>query len=341
MNKDFWSNSRVAVLGGGSFGTVLANIVAQNCNQVSMFVRSEEQSRTMNATRSNPNYVKDLVLDAKIRTYSDYEKLFEYPQDLILFAFPSHATREQAKIVAKYLKGSEIILHSTKGIEENTLKRISTVLAEELPIKRIGAISGPNLAGEIVKNEPAATVIASSFDDVIQAGEALFNTARFRVYVSKDLIGVEWGGTLKNIFAIAAGILDSIGFGWNTKSLLLSRGLAEMVRFGVAMGAKPETFLGLAGMGDLIATCSSNQSRNFRVGYRLAKGASLDQVLQELGQVAEGVRTTRIVYDFAKTRGVEMPITETVYKILQGEWTVHAGVEHLMTRPSVQDEWFG
>lgn len=339
MKKAFWSNSKVAVLGGGSFGTVIANLAAQNCSQVTLYVRAEDQARMMNSTRMNPNYVKDLVLDSKIRAVSSYEKVFDADQDMVIFALPSHATRTQAKIVAPFLKGSEMILHATKGIEEQSLKRISQVLSEELPIVRIGAISGPNLAGEIAKGEPAATVIASQFDDVINAGEAVFTNPRFRVYVAHDIIGVEWGGTLKNIFAIASGILESRGLGWNTRALLLSRGLAEMVRFGVAMGAQAETFLGLSGMGDLIATCSSSQSRNFRVGFNLAKGQTLDQVLGELGQVAEGVRTTRIVYEFAKARGVEMPITETVYNILQGTWSVEEGIHRIMVRPQVQDPW--
>ena len=338
MKKDFWSNSKVAVLGGGSFGTVLANVAAQNCSMVTMYVRAEDQARAMNSTRLNPNYSKELLLDQKIKAASTYEKVFENHPDLIIFALPSSATRGQAKEVAKFLKGSEVILHATKGIEEQSLKRISCVLAEELPVTRIGAISGPNLAGEIAKGEPAATVVASPFDDVLKAGEAVLSTPRFRVYTSHDIAGVEWGGTLKNIFAIASGILDSVGYGWNTRSLLLSRGLAEMVRFGVAMGAEAETFLGLSGMGDLIATCSSTQSRNFRVGHALAKGRNLEEVLQELGQVAEGVRTTRIVYEFAKEREVEMPITEVVYHILQGLWSVDQGVAHLMTRPQVQDE---
>ena len=338
MKKDFWSNSKVTVLGGGSFGTVLANLASKNCAQVTLYVRAEEQARLMNSTRMNPNYVQDLVLDPKIRAVSTYEKVFEQDQDMIIFALPSSATRTQAKLIAPFLKGSEIILHATKGIEEQSLKRISQVLAEELPVLRIGAISGPNLAGEIVKNEPAATVIASPFQEVTEAGEFIFSSSRFRVYTSPDLVGVEWGGTLKNIFAIASGILESKGLGWNAKSLLLSRGLAEMVRFGVAMGAKAETFLGLSGMGDLIATCSSSQSRNFRVGFHLAKGESLESVLQELGQVAEGVRTTRIVYEFAKSRNVEMPITEAVYKIVQGEWTADEGLAHLMKRPAVSNE---
>ena len=339
MIKDFWSDSKVAVLGGGSFGTVLANLAAQNCSEVTLFVRAEDQARAMNSTRMNPNYVKELVLDSKIRAVSSYEKVFERSQDLVIFALPSHATREQSKIIAPLLSGSEIVLHATKGIEEQSLKRISQVLGEELPVLRIGAISGPNLAGEIAKGEPAATVVASPFDEVIEAGERVLSTPKFRVYTTHDLVGVEWGGTLKNIFAIASGILESKGLGWNTKSLLLSRGLAEMVRFGVAMGATPETFLGLAGMGDLIATCSSSQSRNFRVGYHLAKGEKLEEVLSELGQVAEGVRTTKIVFEFSRSRNVEMPITEVVYRIIEGEWTVEQGLHHLMTRPQVEDAW--
>jgi len=339
MKKAFWSDVNIAVLGGGSFGTVLANLASKNCGSVTMYMRNEDQARSMNSTRSNPNYSKDVVLSDKIKAVSTFEKVFELNPRMVIFALPSHATRAVSKSIAHFFKGDEIILHATKGIEEQSLKRISVVLGEELPVMRIGAISGPNLAGELAKNEPAATVVASPFDDVIQAGEAVLTTDRFRVYTAHDLIGVEWGGTLKNIFAIASGILDSAGFGWNTRSLLLSRGLAEMVRFGVAMGAKPETFLGLAGMGDLIATCSSSQSRNFRVGYALAKGRSLDDVLAELGQVAEGVRTTRIVYEFALERGVEMPITESVYRIIQGEWSVEKGVQHLMTRPQVEDEW--
>ena len=339
MKKAFWSNANVAILGGGSFGTVLANLASENCASVSLYVRGEDQARAVNSIHQNPSYVKDLVLNSNIKAVTTFEKVFELKPELIIFALPSHVTREEAKKIAPFFRGSEIVLHATKGIEEQSLKRISTVLAEELPVIRIGAISGPNLAGEIAKNEPAATVVASPFQDVIQAGESVLSTARFRVYTAHDLVGVEWGGTLKNIFAIASGILDSAGFGWNTKSLLLSRGLAEMVRFGVAMGASAETFLGLSGMGDLIATCSSHQSRNYRVGYALAKGGKLEEVLSELGQVAEGVRTTRIVYEFAKTQDVEMPITQVVYQILNGAWTVEQGIAHLMTRPQVQDEW--
>ncbi len=339
MKKDFWSEANVAVIGAGSFGTVLASLAAQNVGSVSLYMRNEEQARLINSTRTNPHYSKDVQLSDRIRALSSFESLFEKNPKLVIFALPSHATRSVAKVSSQFFKGDEIVLHATKGIEEHTLKRISVVLGEELPIMRIGAISGPNLAGELARNEPAATVVASPFNDVIEAGEKVLTTARFRVYTGSDLSGVEWGGTLKNIFAIASGILESSGFGWNTRSLLLSRGLAEMVRFGNAMGAQSETFLGLAGMGDLIATCSSSQSRNYRVGFALAKGETLESILSNLGQVAEGVRTTRIVYEFAMERGVDMPITETVYRIIQGEWSVEKGVHHLMTRPQVQDRW--
>lgn len=340
MHKAFWSESTVAVIGGGSFGTVLANAIAANTTQVRMYVRDDDQARAINATRANPNYVKDLTLDPRVKALSDFERLFEVPLDAIVFALPAKVTRSEARSVAGLLRGTEIVLHATKGIEEGTLKRMSVVLAEELPIVRVGVISGPNLASEMARGDPAATVVASRFDEVIRAGRALLSGNRLRVYASQDTVGVEWAGTLKNIFAIAAGILDAKGLGWNTRAFLLSRGLAEMVRFGVAMGAEVDTFLGPAGVGDLIATCSSPQSRNYRVGAGLALGRPLSEVIEELGQVAEGVRTTEIIFPFAESRGVEMPITETVFRILKGEWSVETGISNLMTRPIVEDSLF-
>ena len=196
MKKDFWSNSNIAVLGGGSFGTVLANLASKNCGSVTMYVRNEDQVREMNSTRMNPNYSTNVTLSDKIKAVSSLEKVFELKPKMVIFALPSHATRDVAKSIAHFFKGDEIILHATKGIEELSLKRISVVLAEEIPILRIGAISGPNLAGELAKNEPAATVVASPFDDVIEAGEQVLATDRFRVYTAHDLIGVEWGGTI-------------------------------------------------------------------------------------------------------------------------------------------------
>jgi glycerol-3-phosphate dehydrogenase (NAD(P)+) len=337
MKKDFWSKSALAVVGGGSWGTVLAKLAAENCGDVRLWVRDEDQARAMNSTRMNPTYVKEMVLPGNVRTFTDIERVFEGGVQGVIWALPSKACREQAKRFAPLFQGDEILLHAVKGIEEGTMKRASVMLAEELPIARIGVISGPNLAGEIAKDEPAATVVASVFDEVVQAGVALLNTKRFRVYAADDVIGIEWAGTLKNIYAIAAGALDALNFGWNTRSLLLTRGLAEMVRFGVAMGAKESTFLGLAGVGDLFATCSSPQSRNYRVGRKLALGEPLDAILQELGAVAEGVRTTQIISAFASERKIHMPITQGVSQMIRGDKAVGDVLGALMERPPTTD----
>jgi glycerol-3-phosphate dehydrogenase (NAD(P)+) len=334
--SEFWKKSNVALLGGGSFGTVLANIVAKNVNSVRVYVRADDQARAMNSTRMNTSYFPDLVLDSRIQAFSDYERLFDHSIDLIISALPSHATRSSTKQYAKFLTGTEIVLHATKGIEEGTYQRMSQVLADELPTVRIGVISGPNLSAEMAKNEPAATVVASRFPEVVTAGETILTSDRFRVYGARDVCGVEWAGTLKNIFAIAAGILDAKGFGFNTKALMLSRGLAEMMRFSVMMGADPKTFVGVAGVGDLIATCSSKQSRNFRVGFHLAQGESLDDVMSDLGQVAEGVRTVKIISEYAKRIGVVMPITETLNEILLGKISIESGLSALMVRAKVE-----
>lgn len=337
MKKDFWSKSTVAVIGGGSWGTVLAKLIAENCADVRIWVRDEEQARAMNSTRSNPHYVPDMVLPGNVRTFTDIERVFEGRVQTVIWALPSKACREQAKHFAPLFRGDEILIHATKGIEEGTMKRASTMLEEELPISRIGVISGPNLAGEIAKGEPAATVIASAFPEVVDAGVSLLTTPRFRVYAADDVAGIEWAGTLKNIYAIAAGALDALEFGWNTRSLLITRGLAEMVRFGVAMGAKEATFLGLAGVGDLFATCSSPLSRNFRVGRKLALGEPLEAILRELGAVAEGVRTTQIISAFADERKIPMPITQGVSELIRGDRPARDVLRALMQRPPTSD----
>lgn len=337
MKRDFWSKSTLAVIGGGSWGTVLSKIAAENCSDVRVWVRDEEQARAMNSTRSNPKYVKDMALPGNVRTFTDIERVFENGVQAVIWGLPSKACRDQARRFAPLFRGDEIVLHATKGIEEGSMKRVSVMLAEELPVARIGVISGPNLAAEIARDEPAATVIASDFIEVVEAGVGLLTTPQFRVYAGDDVVGLEWAGTLKNIFAIAAGALDALEFGWNTRSLLLTRGLAEMVRFGVAMGAKEATFLGLAGVGDLFATCSSPLSRNYRVGRKLALGEPLKGILDELGAVAEGVRTTQIISAFARERGIHMPITQGVFELIQGDKPVRDVLHSLMQRPPMPD----
>jgi glycerol-3-phosphate dehydrogenase (NAD(P)+) len=335
--KAFWSNSKVAVIGSGSFGTVLATLVAKNCREVRLWARSEEQVRAMNSTRMNPTYVTQLQLAPTITAYSDIERVFEGGGvQAVIWALPSQVCRQEAKNLARFFRGDEILLHSVKGVEEGTLKRISTILREELPCPRIGVISGPNLAEEIARGDPAATVVASNFEEVVEVGRMLLATDNFRVYCGRDVIGVEWAGALKNILAIASGAVEAMKLGWNARGLLITRGLAEMVRFGVAMGAKEETFLGLSGVGDLLATCSSPLSRNYRTGMRLALGEPLDRVLAELGSTAEGVKTTRSVREFARKHGIEMPVTEGVYHLLEGQMPVSDIIHELMTRSLVR-----
>ena len=337
--KDFWRKSTIAVIGGGNWGTVLAQLAAENCAEVRMWVREEEQARTINSTRVNPGYAQTMQLSPKLRAISDPERVFEGGNvQAVIWALPSGVCREMARKLAPVFRGNEVILHATKGIEEGSLKRISQILREELPCARIGVISGPNLADEVARGNPAATVVASHFREVVSAGQALLTTEKFRVYAAEDVVGVEWAGTLKNVLAIAAGALDALKLGWNTRAMLMTRGLAEMVRFGVAMGAEPATFLGLAGVGDLLATCSSPLSRNYQVGVALAQGRKLSEIVGEVGSTVEGVRTTAHVRAFAKQRSIYMPITEAVFLLLEGKVSVEQVMHELMVRPPMTEQ---
>ena len=331
--KDFWRNSKVAVIGGGSWGSVIANLISHQCREVRIWLRDEESVRSINSTRLNPRYFADAQFNERVHAYHDLKRIFEGGVHAIVWVLPSNACREVARQIAPELQGDELIIHATKGVEAGTMKRVSEVLVEELPCRRIGVMSGPNLANEMARGEPAATVIASPFSEVCEAGSALLAGDRFRIYTAQDVVGVEWAGTLKNILAIASGTLDAMNLGWNARAMLITRGLAEMVRFGTAMGAQESTFLGLAGIGDLLATCSSPLSRNYRVGFRLAKGESLEKILLDLASTAEGVRTTRNVWEYASQQGISMPITAGVYQILEGRFSVQEVLHQLMTSP--------
>lgn len=337
MEADYWRKARIAVMGAGSWGTVLAVLAARNCAEVRIFARDEEACRAINGTRVNPRYSSGMPIPQNVRAFSELERVFEGGVQCVIWALPSKVCRAVARSMAGLMSGEEILIHATKGAEPGTLKRISEILAEELPCPRIGVLSGPNLAEEISRGEPAATVVASRFTEVVAAGQAVLASERFRVYGADDVIGVEWAGTLKNILAIAAGALDALRLGWNTRSMLISRGLAEMVRFGVAMGAKESTFLGLAGVGDLLATCSSPLSRNYRVGFGLGQGKGVAEILQTLGATAEGVETARSVHEYARKRGISMPITEGVFQLVEGGANVEQVLQALMTRPSLME----
>ncbi len=317
MQKDFWRSSSVAVIGGGKWGTVLADLASRNCAEVRLFVRAEDRARQLNATRSGSDLFPDFELNGRVRAIAEPERIFEVPVSVVIWALPSEVCREQARRFAPMLSGAELIIHATKGLEQKTLKRISQVLSEELPTPRIGVISGPNLAAEIASHQPAATVVASRFDEVIQAGQALFEQRRFHVEGSRDVIGVEWAGVLKNVLAIASGWVAGMGMGWNTRAWVISRGLQEMLQFTRALGAEADTFLGLAGIGDVIATCSSELSRNFRLGSRLAQGVSIEQIREELGETAEGVQTTLGIGEFVMARGLKLPLLSALNTLLR------------------------
>ncbi len=335
MRTDFWRSSKVAVVGGGSWGTVLAQLASRNCREVRLWVRDENLARTINSTRVNKTYMPELYLNENIHAFSALDRVFQDNVNVIIWALPSGVTRSQARACAGFLRGDELILHATKGIEAGTMKRISEILVDELPARRVGMVSGPNLAHEIAKGQPAATTVASAFNEVCEVGQWLLTQENFRIYTANDIVGVEWAGALKNILAIASGALEGMSLGWNTRALFITRGLVEMVRFGNAMGAQESTFLTLAGIGDLLATCLSPLSRNYRVGFRIAGGEKLEKILEDLGSVAEGVPTTYSVCEYATLRGIPMPITESVYQLLRGEVTASEALKKLMTRPSV------
>ena len=332
MRKDFWSSSKVGVIGGGTWGTVLAQLTAKNCREVRLWSRNDEGVRLMNATRINAKYVPAMQLHERIHAFSSFERFFEGGLNAIIWALPSSVTRQVLREISPFLRGDEVVLHATKGLESQTMKRVSEILFEEIPCRRIGVISGPNLALEISRDEPAATIVASSFSEVCEAGEALLSSRHFWVTNSTDVVGVEWAGVLKNIFAIACGALDALHLGDNATSMVMTRGLAEMASFYKMIGAKDATLMGLAGVGDLFATCSTPLSRNYRVGFQLAQGKALPEILSQLGSTAEGIRTAHIIAEFAQSEKVPMPITQSVDRLIKGEITGEVMLDEIMAR---------
>lgn len=319
---------KVAIVGGGSWGTTLAQLVAENDHQVTHWLRDPEVVHHINRHRTNPKYRPEVRLSPNVTATTELRAIAE--STLILIAVPSHALREIAFEMGSQLNGSHLLVHGIKGLEPETFKRMSSILKEETPCKRIGVISGPNLAEEISKGHPSATVVASNYNEVIESTATALRSSRFRVYAHDDLIGVELGGALKNIVAIASGMGHGMGFGDNTKAMLLTRGMAEIARLGVKMGAQFRTFGGLSGIGDLMATCFSPLSRNFRLGYRLAQGEKLDDVTRGLHQVAEGLKTARTVHEYALKHRIYMPITQAVYRVIDEGVSPQTAISNLM-----------
>src|SRR5947207_15813419 len=321
--------TRVAVIGAGSWGTAVATMVSRNASTI-LWARRQELADEIAADHVSP-YLPDVLLPKEMEATASLEEACS-GADVVVMGVPSHGFRDVLTTAAPFVAGGVPVVSLSKGVEQQTLKRMTEVVQEVLDGHPAGVLSGPNLAKEVMAGYPAASVVAIDDDGLGRDLQQLFSTEWFRIYTNPDVIGCEVGGALKNVIAIAAGMVDGMGFGDNTKAALLTRGLAELARLGVALGGRPLTFSGLAGMGDLIATCSSHQSRNRHVGEQLAKGRTLDEIIADMRMVAEGVKTSRAVVDLAHQVGVEMPIADQVVATLYGGKPAGDTISALMMR---------
>ncbi|HZG16491.1 MAG TPA: NAD(P)H-dependent glycerol-3-phosphate dehydrogenase [Candidatus Bathyarchaeia archaeon] len=325
---------QVAVIGAGSWGTALASVCADNQHDVTLWMRDTELAEEINQRHINHKYLPDVTLSPLITASTDLEASVKGKKAVIL-VLPSHAIRGVMKQMGPFLDPDVLLIHAIKGFELDSLKRISEVIQEEVSADiahRLAVLTGPSHAEEVIIKAPTTVVVSSSCEKSMLAAQDLVMTNYFRVYTNSDLVGAEIAGALKNIIALGAGLSDGLGFGDNAKAALMTRGLAEITRLGVKMGANPSTFLGLAGVGDMIGTCTSKHSRNWRAGYMLGQGTSLDEVLSKMGMVVEGVRTTKAANQLAEREDVEMPITRIIYEVLFEQKSPRQGVEELMGR---------
>lgn len=341
------SSKPVGVLGAGSFGTSVANLLAEN-SEVLLYARRPEVVEEIGRSRKSAGY----DIHDRINPTNNLEEVIR-ECDVIFPVISSQGLREMIKKASPFLRPYHILIHGTKGLDleissqekqddtislsRQEVKTMSEVINEESVVIRVGCLAGPNLAKELMQQQPAATVIASEFDEVIETGQALLKNDRFQVYGNKDLIGIELAGVLKNIIAIASGAVTGLGFGENAKGLLISRGMLEMIHLGGRLGGNVEAFMGLAGVGDLVATCSSRNSRNFTVGYRLAQGETLAEILESMEEVAEGVNTVRIAKRLCDYYKIKAPITETLYNVLYKDMTILEALDYLMKYPTLAD----
>ncbi len=328
----------ITIIGAGSWGTTLSVILSRKGYDINLWTRSKTTYSEIKDLRTNNSYTGNLYIPHNVKPFANIKSGFGYPE-IIIFAVPSHVLRE---IITKFFdvlkeRSSKIkcVLNAAKGIEVGTDMRLSQVMEQCLPEKLkdlICVLSGPNIASEIASGLPSVSVVASREKSLTKYIQNLFSSDKFRIYTNSDIIGVEIGGSVKNIIAIAAGISDGLGYKANTKASIITRGLYELTKFGGKLGAEPATFSGVAGMGDLIATCISKKSRNRYFGERIAGGEKTNRILKDMYMVAEGVKTTKAVYDIAEKMNIEMPITECIYNIIYKGLKPAESVKKLMNR---------
>lgn len=330
-------SEKIAVLGAGSWGSILASVLDENGHDVRLWSYNPKQVEELNTQHTNSHYIKNFSFSPSLVAYSDLASAIS-GVDAILFVVPTKAVRSVAHEVAEILVAQHAkpeLIHASKGIEQKTYKRISEVLQEEIPAENrqaITVLSGPSHAEDVARHDITLITAASASPEAAKYTQKLFMTSYFRVYTNPDVIGVEIGAALKNIIALGAGALHGLGYGDNAKAALMTRGLAEISRLGTSFGADPLTFIGLSGVGDVIVTATSANSRNWRAGDELGKGQSLDDVVSHMGMVIEGVATTKAAYELSQKRGVSMPITEAIYQVLYEGKDIKTAISDLMQR---------
>jgi len=329
---------KVVVLGGGSFGTVLANLAASNGHQVSLWVRDSEQALRINSEGANTTYHPELKLSENIQASDSLENVMKNAS-IVFIATPSVVFEQIIKRISKLLEDDSYVISCTKGILGNPFRTLSDIIISNVK-NNIGVLSGPNLAKEIAENKVAGSVIASSDSNLIDSVKTVLSSDTFKIYSSNDLHGIELAGAIKNIYAIICGLAEALEVGENAIGLILTRSMAEMSRLAEAKGANPITFLGLAGMGDLVATCTSKLSRNYQLGYNLGKGMNLKEAKEEIGQVAEGIRTLEVIRNESLELDIKMPLVESLYKIIYSGSQPEALISDLVNNPHEVDVEF-
>ncbi|NLY09888.1 MAG: NAD(P)H-dependent glycerol-3-phosphate dehydrogenase [Tissierellia bacterium] len=332
-------SDKVLVIGGGSWGTALARLLCNKGIDTTIYIRDKMQYHSMTENRVNEKYLPVIMLPMSLKYTNDLE-LGIRGRSNIVFAVPTYNFRKVLESVAPHINKDNVIINVAKGIENESLERLSEISYDLAPKVAFVTLSGPSHAEEVALDYPTTVTVASDNVLAAKSTQELFSTKSFRVYTNPDLIGVELGGALKNVIALGSGIADGLGYGDNTKAALMTRGITEMAKLGVKMGAKTETFFGMAGIGDLIVTCTSMHSRNRRAGILIGKGKTAQEATEEVGMVVEGIKTTKSAYELKMRNNVEMPITDMLYRVIYEGEKVNNIIDDLMTRRS-KDETEG